>query len=161
MVTSTIAGTASAVASVGQKGTNPAAGMIKALALGMQAFGAQMIAIGIGKQLLVSLAGIAPPVLIAGGVALEIAGQLAMNQLASTKFASGGIVSGSTFANIGEYSGASHNPEVVAPLDKLRNYIGNNRNGGHFSFELMGDKMVAALQRQSDNTNFVLGTSNQ
>ena len=36
-----------------------------------------------------------------------------------TPFANGGIVSGPTVGLIGEYTGASHNPEVVASLDKL------------------------------------------
>lgn len=34
-------------------------------------------------------------------------------------FAEGGIVSGPTLGLIGEYAGASHNPEIVAPLSKL------------------------------------------
>ena len=38
-------------------------------------------------------------------------------------FAEGGVVSGPTMALIGEYAGASNNPEVVAPLDKLRDMI--------------------------------------
>lgn len=38
-------------------------------------------------------------------------------------FAEGGVVSGPTMALIGEYTGASNNPEVVAPLDKLRSMI--------------------------------------
>ena len=41
----------------------------------------------------------------------------------ATPFAEGGIVSGPTVGLIGEYAGASNNPEVVAPLDKLRNLI--------------------------------------
>ncbi len=38
-------------------------------------------------------------------------------------FANGGIVSGPTIGLIGEYAGASGNPEVVAPLDKLRGML--------------------------------------
>ena len=38
-------------------------------------------------------------------------------------FANGGIVSGPTVGLIGEYAGASNNPEVVAPLDKLRSML--------------------------------------
>ncbi len=38
-------------------------------------------------------------------------------------FAKGGIVSGPTVGLIGEYAGASNNPEVVAPLDKLRSML--------------------------------------
>lgn len=38
-------------------------------------------------------------------------------------FANGGIVSGPTVGLIGEYAGASNNPEVVAPLNKLRELL--------------------------------------
>jgi len=40
------------------------------------------------------------------------------------KMADGGIVSGPTLAQVGEYPGASSNPEVIAPLSKLRDMIG-------------------------------------
>lgn len=43
--------------------------------------------------------------------------------MGATPFADGGIVSGPTLGLIGEYAGASNNPEVVAPLDKLRSMI--------------------------------------
>ena len=39
-------------------------------------------------------------------------------------FAKGGIVSGPTLGLVGEYPGASTNPEVIAPLDKLKSIIG-------------------------------------
>ena len=39
-------------------------------------------------------------------------------------FADGGIVSGPTLGLVGEYPGASTNPEVIAPLDKLRGMLG-------------------------------------
>lgn len=39
------------------------------------------------------------------------------------KFAEGGIVYGPTLGLFGEYSGASNNPEVVAPLNKLKELI--------------------------------------
>lgn len=41
----------------------------------------------------------------------------------ATAFADGGVVSGPTYALIGEYAGASNNPEVVAPLSKLQEMI--------------------------------------
>lgn len=40
-----------------------------------------------------------------------------------TAFANGGIVSGPTMALVGEYAGASNNPEVIAPLNKLRSLL--------------------------------------
>ena len=39
-------------------------------------------------------------------------------------FKDGGIVSGPTLGLVGEYPGASTNPEVIAPLDKLRSMLG-------------------------------------
>lgn len=42
--------------------------------------------------------------------------------------ADGGIAFGRTLAEIGEYSGARSNPEVVAPLDKLRSLMGPTGN---------------------------------
>ena len=40
--------------------------------------------------------------------------------------ASGGIASGPTLAMVGEYSGAGSNPEVIAPLSKLKGMVGQN-----------------------------------
>lgn len=42
---------------------------------------------------------------------------------AATAFADGGIVSGPTYALVGEYAGARNNPEVIAPLNKLRDLM--------------------------------------
>lgn len=43
--------------------------------------------------------------------------------VAATPFANGGIVYGPTIALTGEYAGASSNPEVIAPLSKLKDII--------------------------------------
>tara|TARA_R110001606_G_scaffold398949_2_gene579678 strand:+ start:4482 stop:6848 length:2367 start_codon:yes stop_codon:yes gene_type:complete len=40
-------------------------------------------------------------------------------------FSEGGIISGPTLGLMGEYSGVKNNPEVVAPLDKLKTYMNN------------------------------------
>ena len=44
--------------------------------------------------------------------------------------AEGGIASGPTLANVGEYSGAKSNPEVIAPLSKLKGMLGDVGTGG-------------------------------
>ncbi len=59
------------------------------------------------------------PALIASGVALV---QGLFSGLPA--FADGGIVSGPTLGLVGEYPGAKTNPEVIAPLDKLRSMMG-------------------------------------
>lgn len=42
-------------------------------------------------------------------------------------FADGGIISGPTLAQVGEYRNASSNPEVIAPLNKLKDMIGGGQ----------------------------------
>lgn len=61
-------------------------------------------------------------------------------------FANGGVVSGPTLALVGEYAGASNNPEVVAPLDKLRSMIQPQGGiGGNVRFEIEGRKLVGVI----------------
>lgn len=61
-------------------------------------------------------------------------------------FAKGGIVSGPTLALVGEYAGASSNPEVIAPLDKLRSMIQPQGGfGGNVRFEIEGRKLVGVI----------------
>ena len=61
-------------------------------------------------------------------------------------FAKGGVVSGPTLALVGEYAGASNNPEVIAPLDKLRCMIQPQGGiGGNVRFEIEGRKLVGVI----------------
>ncbi|MBL4828375.1 MAG: hypothetical protein JKY55_00545 [Aliivibrio sp.] len=48
----------------------------------------------------------------------------------ATPFAGGAIVSGPTLGLVGEYPGAQNNPEVIAPLDKLKKLIPPNEGAG-------------------------------
>lgn len=62
------------------------------------------------------------------------------------KFAAGGIAYGPTLGLFGEYAGASSNPEVVAPLDRLRSMLQpQSINPANFTFEVKGDRLVAVL----------------
>ena len=75
-----------------------------------------------------------------------IAGVLA-SFAAIPKFADGGIAYGPTLGLFGEYAGASNNPEVVAPLDKLRSLI-NPAGGvmaGRVEFAIDGRRLVGVL----------------
>jgi hypothetical protein len=73
-------------------------------------------------------------------------------------FANGGIVSGPTLGLMGEYSGARSNPEVIAPLDKLKGMIGQSSQnvnvGGEF--RIQGQDLVVALQRAERNRSRIL-----
>jgi len=65
------------------------------------------------------------------------------------KFANGGIISGPTMGLMGEYPGAKSNPEVVAPLDKLKSMIG----GGGGQFLLRGQDLLLAVNRAQKASN--------
>lgn len=69
-------------------------------------------------------------------------------------FAKGGIVSGPTIGLIGEYAGARHNPEVVAPLNKLKSMIGDRGSATmNGEFVVRGQDLILALQRAERNRN--------
>jgi tape measure domain-containing protein len=72
------------------------------------------------------------------------------------KFADGGIVSGPTMGLVGEYAGARSNPEVIAPLDKLKNMLPQG-GGGNVNvsgeFVVRGQDLVVALERANRNRN--------
>jgi hypothetical protein len=69
--------------------------------------------------------------------------------LGSQLFANGGIVSGPTMGLMGEYPGAKTNPEVVAPLDKLKSMIGSGSGSGEFV--LRGNDLILAIQRSNSS----------
>ena len=92
-----------------------------------------------GAQLVLQAALAAAPLGIGIGVAAGIAGALVAAQLgaiaaAPVPLAKGGIASSTQYAMVGEYPGARTNPEVIAPLDKLKQYInpaGEVKVSGH------------------------------
>lgn len=65
------------------------------------------------------------------------------------KFANGGIAYGPTLGLFGEYAGAGHNPEVVAPLDRLKSLIGGNAAmpGGEVEFKIDGRYLRGVLKK--------------
>lgn len=92
-----------------------------------------------------------PFVGIALGLAAVAAIIAAMKSL--PKFADGGVVSGPTLAMVGEYAGASGNPEVIAPLDKLRGMLAEPAGSIDFSkvqFEIKGRTLVGILNKENN-----------
>jgi hypothetical protein len=68
------------------------------------------------------------------------------------KFADGGLVYGPTMGLMGEYSGARNNPEVIAPLDKLKRLINPGDGVGDISGVLTadGNNLAVVLSRTND-----------
>lgn len=71
------------------------------------------------------------------------------------KFAAGGIAYGPTLGLFGEYAGASNNPEVVAPLNRLKSLLGTTDAGmgGKVIFEIEARKLVGVLERENNLRN--------
>jgi len=93
------------------------------------------------------------PLALAAGIAAVAAGSAlksTMKNNQATAFANGGIVSGPTMGLVGEYPGAQNNPEVIAPLDKLKSMIGGGGNG---TFVLRGQDLLLSVNRAQKASN--------
>ncbi|MFA7034090.1 MAG: phage tail tape measure protein [Bacteroidales bacterium] len=82
-------------------------------------------------------------------LAIAAMASIAAAIMALPKFAEGGLAYGPTLGVFGEYAGASSNPEVVAPLNKLRTLIrpveGNAY--GEVKFEIEGRTLRGFLNK--------------
>jgi hypothetical protein len=162
---------------IGENISNGFSTMVEGIASGTmsvgQVFGGLMnilgdVAVQIGKAALKIGVGMLairesfknPTTAIAAGIALIAMGAVIKNFGANfssgvTAFANGGIVSSPTLGLMGEYTGARSNPEVIAPLDKLKGMIGDrsqNVNVGG-EFRIQGQDLVLALQRADKQRN--------
>lgn len=72
-------------------------------------------------------------------------------------FATGGIVSGPTIGLMGEYAGARTNPEVIAPLDKLKSMIGTNGGSTEVFGTISGADILLSSDRARKNRNRTRG----
>ena len=90
------------------------------------------------------------------GIALGLAAVAAIVAAMKSipKFADGGIVSGPTLAMVGEYAGASGNPEIIAPLDKLRSMLAPSQGygSGDVNFRIKGRELVGILSKEDNLT---------
>lgn len=63
------------------------------------------------------------------------------------EFASGALVYGPTVGLMGEYAGASNNPEVIAPLDKLKELLSLDKNDMKVHGVIAGDAIYITNER--------------
>jgi len=92
------------------------------------------------------------PTLIASGMAL-VRGVFK----GLTGFANGGIVSGPVAGLVGEYAGARANPEVIAPLNKLRSLIGDTGTNVVVTGRISGNDILISNERAMFDRNRVRG----
>lgn len=132
--------------------------MLEAVAQFMRAFGSALITTAIASKTFKEFILRKPEVAIAAGIAL-VAGSAAITGMLkrgpkATEFADGGIVSGPTLGLVGEYPGARSNPEVIAPLDKLKGMLntGNNNSGYIASTTIQGRDLAIVLERYNKDS---------
>lgn len=148
----TVAKTAEAAAVTAEAGAEVAAGTQKiatnsAVAASNVALATtNTLAAGSGAASAVSSIPLVGPALAVAAIAAVIGAILAI-----PKFAKGGLAYGPTLGLFGEYAGASNNPEVVAPLDKLRGMLQPAGDmGGRVRFTIEGRTLVGILEKETD-----------
>lgn len=128
-------------------------GFVELMGNGLEEIGKALVSYGLAMEAFKN-AFTNPFAAVAAGLALIVAGSYLKQSIAKTggntegsvqTFANGGIISGPTLGLMGEYPGASSNPEVVAPLDKLKDIMGNGNQGG--TFVLRGQDLLLAVNR--------------
>lgn len=79
---------------------------------------------------------------LAGGLAKSLIGRIG-----ATAFANGGIVYGPTNALVGEYPGAMNNPEVIAPLSKLKDLLDGGSGSMIAETRISGNDLLVLVRR--------------
>jgi tape measure domain-containing protein len=120
-------------------------------------FGKLAIQVGIAALgIKTALKSLNPAIAIAGGIALVALGTLVKNSLAAPKLAEGGLAYGPTMATVGDNRNARVDPEVIAPLSKLKSMMGDmGMGGGVLETRISGNDLIILLNRSQKTLNRV------
>lgn len=140
-------------------------GIVKVMGQFLKSLGQQLIQLGVEMlQIKKTLAAVFtnPWAAITVGIAAIAAGQAMINSFSrrnegGVALAEGGLAYGPTMALVGDNRGAGSDPEVIAPLSKLRQY-GLGRQTIEFvggTFRLSGSDLVLAISREQAKINYV------
>jgi len=111
-------------------------------------FGKLAIQVGIAALgIKVALKSLNPAIAIAGGIALIALGTFVKGKLAAPKLAEGGLAFGPTMATVGDNRNAGVDPEVIAPLSKLKSMMGDMGIGGTLETRISGNDLIILLNR--------------
>jgi hypothetical protein len=91
-----------------------------------------------------------PVNLVAAAGAAGVAGALLnglTNRIAAPKLAKGGLAYGETLAMVGDNPAANVDPEVIAPLSKLKNILGGSQMNVGGTFRIRGEDLELVLQK--------------
>ena len=118
---------------------------------GKMAIQAGITALAIKKALTLAQA----PLAIAAGIALVAIGTAIKNGAAAPKLAEGGLAYGPTMATVGDNRNARVDPEVIAPLSKLKSMMGDMGIGGSLETRISGNDLIILLNRSQKGLNRV------
>jgi tape measure domain-containing protein len=119
-------------------------------------FGKLAIQVGIAALgIKTALKSLNPAIAIAGGIALVALGTLVKNSLSAPKLAEGGLAFGPTMATVGDNRNARVDPEVIAPLSKLKSMMGDMGVGGSLETRISGNDLIILLNRSQKTLNRV------
>jgi len=119
---------------------------------GKMAIQAGITALAIKKALTLAQA----PLAIAAGIALVAIGTAIKNGIAAPKLAEGGLAYGPTMAMVGDNKSARVDPEVIAPLSKLKSMMGDmGMGGGVLETRISGNDLIILLNRSQKTLNRV------
>ena len=118
--------------------------------------GKMLIAYGISVEKF-QAAFLNPAAAVVAGVAMVALGTAVSSQIKKgpgvPAFADGGIVSGPTLGLMGEYPGARSNPEVIAPLDKLKTLMKTDQSSGFVAqTHISGRDLAIVLERYNKDS---------
>lgn len=86
----------------------------------------------------------------AGGVARSL-----IMKIGAPKLADGGLAYGPTMATVGDNRNARVDPEVIAPLSKLKSMMGDMGIGGTLETRISGNDLIILLNRSQKGLNRV------
>jgi hypothetical protein len=132
--------------------------LLMSVAKFMRAFGSALVATATASKAFKDFILKNPVAAAAAGVALIAGSTIIVGMLNKgpqpTAFAEGGIVSGPTLGLVGEYPNARNNPEVIAPLDKLKGMLkGTGDSAGYVaSTTISGRDLALVIERYNKDS---------
>ena len=146
---------------MGQMGNAEAKGgmeMVKAIGQQTRDIIKAKIAEGTASIAASILASVPPPLnMILAAAAGTVAGTLFTSII--PPFAQGGLVTGATLAMVGEGRGTTRvNPEVIAPLDKLKSML-DDKFSGRLSGSILGSDILLSTDRSQIIKNRIGGSA--
>lgn len=131
---------------------------LAAIADFMKLVGSALITTAIASEAFQKMLFTNPIAAAAAGIALVAGSAIVKSQLEKgpefKAFADGGIVYGPTLGLMGEYPGARSNPEVIAPLNKLKDMITPVNEGGYIaSTRISGRDLALVIEKNQTAYN--------